>query len=141
MYTDDELNKWWGYDYREDLGENALTPDYFMAFMKELKEKKEEYSFAVKLDGKMIGELVAHNFGYYADVEIGFRFFRDYQGKGYAKESANALVQYLKELGAKTVKSRCYKENLPSRRLIESLGLVQTNQTQTHYFFSKSLSD
>ena len=139
LYTDDDLNKWWGYDYREDLGDNDISPDYFISFMNGLKTKKEEYSFAVKLDGKMIGELVAHNFGFYADVEIGFRFFKEYQGKGYAKESCLALIEYLKELGAKTIKSRCYKENIPSRRLIESLGLKLTHQTDTHYFFSKNL--
>ena len=139
LYTDDELNKWWGYDYREDLGDNDITPDYFISFMTGLKEKKEEYSFAVKLDGKMIGELVAHNFGYYADVEIGFRFFKEFQGKGYAKESCLGLIEYLKGIGAKTIKSRCYKENIPSRRLIESLGLTLTHETDTHYFFCKSV--
>lgn len=139
LYTDDDLNKWWGYDYREDLGDNEISPDYFIAFMNGLKQKQEEYSFAVTLNGKMIGELVAHNFGFYGDVEIGFRFFKEYQGKGYAKESASGLIEYLKTLGAKTIKSRCYKENIPSRRLIESLGLTLTHQTETHYFFSKTL--
>ncbi|MBO5714344.1 MAG: GNAT family N-acetyltransferase [Clostridia bacterium] len=139
LYTDNELNKWWGYDYKEDLGDNQVTPDYFISFMNSLKEKKEEYSLAVKLNGKMIGELVVHNLGYYADVEIGFRFFESFQGKGYAKESASALIEYLKTLGAKTIKSRCYKENLPSKRLIESLGLTLTRETDTHYFFSKQL--
>ena len=132
LYTDDELNKWWGYDYKEDLGDNQVSPDYFISFMNSLKEKKEEYSLAVKLNGKMIGELVVHNFGYFADVEIGFRFFESFQGKGYAKESASALIEYLKTLGAKTIKSRCYKENLPSKRLIESLGLTLTHETDTH---------
>ena len=139
LYTNDTLNKWWGYDYREDLGDNELTPDYFISFMNSLKEKKEEYSFAVTLNDKMIGELVAHNFGHFADVEIGFRFFESCQGKGYAKESATALIEYLKNLGAKTIKSRCFKENIPSRRLIESLGLTLTSETDTHYFFSKQL--
>ncbi len=139
LYTDEDLNIWWGYDYREDLGDNEITSDYFISFMNGLKEKGEEYSFAVKSNGKMIGELVAHNFGYYADVEIGFRFFKDYQNKGYARESATALIEYLKTLGVKTVKSRCYKQNLPSKRLIESLGLILTDQTDTHYFFSKCL--
>ncbi|MBR1983389.1 MAG: GNAT family N-acetyltransferase [Clostridia bacterium] len=137
LYTDDDLNKWWGYDYREDLGDKEITPDYFISFMKSLKEKKEEYSFAVTLNGEMIGELVAHNFGYYADVEIGFRFFKEFQGKGYARKSTTVLIEFLKTLGAKIIKSRCFKENIPSRRLIESLGLTLTHQTDTHYFFAK----
>ena len=138
IYLDDDLNKWWGYDYREDLkGENP-TPDYFFSFQKKLKEIKEEYLFIVRLNGIMIGELVLHNFGDDESVEMGFRFFREYQGKGYAKESALALKDYVKTvLGAKKIKSRCFKENLPSRRLILSLGLSQTSEDNTHYYFEK----
>ncbi len=141
LYVDDQLNKWWGYDYKEDLGDNELSPDYFLEFMNSLKQKKEEYSVAVKKDGKMIGELVMHNFGYYSDVEIGFRFFKEYQGNGYATESADALIEYLKSLGVKTVKSRCYRQNIRSKNLILRLGLKQTAETDTHYFFRKSLQE
>ena len=45
LYTDDKLNKYWGYDYHEDLPENKEpSPDYFYGFMTSLKNKKEEYS-------------------------------------------------------------------------------------------------
>lgn len=136
LYLDDELNKWWGYDYREDLGESAPTPDYFYFFQEKMKKVKEEYSVAVKKDGVMVGELVMHNFNYYGGVEIGFRFFKDCQGKGYAVESASALRDYcLQVLKAKKVKSRCYKENLPSAKLIGRLGLKMVSENQTHYFF------
>ncbi len=136
LYLDEDLNKWWGYDYREDLGDNAPTPEYFFGFQKALKEKKEEYSLAVKEDGKLVGELVLHNFDYCGGVEMGFRFFKECQGKGYAIESASALKKYcFTELGAKKLKSRCYKENLPSAKLIKRLGLNKTNENLTHYFF------
>jgi len=136
LYLDDSLNKWWGYDYREDLGDGEPTPEYFYRFQNSLKEKKEEYSLAVKIDGAMIGELVLHNFDYYGGVEIGFRFFKDYQNKGYAFESASAVKEYcVNVLGAKKIKSRCFKENAPSRRLIERLNLKLTKQDKTHYYF------
>ncbi len=136
LYLDDDLNKWWGYDYREDLGENAPSPDYFFEFQKKMKRIKEEYSLAVKKDGVMIGELVLHNLDYYGGIEMGFRFFKDCQGKGYALESASALKDYcFNVLGAKTVKSRCFKENLPSARLIGRLGLKKLRESDTHYFF------
>ena len=100
------------------------------------KDKKEEFSFAVKLNGKMIGELVLHNFDYYGGLEMGFRFFNEYQGKGYAIESARALKEYVFDIvEAKTLKSRCFKQNLPSARLIERLGLKKCKENQTHYFF------
>ena len=137
LYLDDQLNKWWGYDYREDLGDNQPTPDYFFNFQNALKEKKEEYALAVRKDGELVGELVLHNFDYFGGIEMGFRFFSECQGKGYATESAGALKKFvIEELGATTVKSRCFKQNTPSRRLIERLGLVLTSEDQTHYYFS-----
>ena len=136
LYLDDELNKWWGYDYREDLKDGAPTPDYFYGFQLSLKEKKEEYSLAVKKDGKMIGELVLHNFDADGGVEMGFRFFKEFQGGGYATESASALKQYVFEVvGATKLKSRCYKQNLPSKRLIERLGLNKCREDDTHFYF------
>lgn len=136
LYLDDDLNKWWGYDYREDLNGEKPTPEHFYAFQQTMKRVKEEYALAVKKDGQMIGELVLHNFDYFGGVEMGFRFFKECQGKGYAVESASALRDYcFNTLGAITVKSRCYKENLPSAKLIGRLGLKQYTESDTHYFF------
>ncbi len=136
LYLDDELNKWWGYDYREDLEGEKPTPEHFYAFQQKMKDKGEEYSFAVRENGVMVGELVLHNFGYYGDLEMGFRFFSECQGKGYAIESASALRDYaFNELGAVKLKSRCFKENKPSRKLIERLGLALASEDKTHYYF------
>ena len=137
LYLDDELNKLWGYDYREDLNGEKPTPDYFYRFQQSLKDKKEEYALAVEENGRLVGELVLHNFDYEGGVEMGFRFFRDCQGKGYATESASALKRFaFEKLNATRVKSRCYKENNPSHRLIERLGLKQVREDDTHYYFA-----
>ena len=137
LYTDENLNKWWGYDYQEDLKGQTASPEYFYKFQQSLKEVKEEYALAVKKDDIMIGELVLHNFDYFGGVEIGFRFFKDYQGQGYALESAGAIKEFaFGVLGAKKVKSRCYKENLPSKKLIERLGLKKCDEDGTHYYFA-----
>ena len=140
LYLDDDLNKWWGYDFREDLCGEMPSPDYFFNFQNKLKEKKEEFSFAVKRDGKMVGELVLHNFDFFGGVEMGFRFFKDCQGKGYAIESASTLKEYVSQtLGAKKIKSRCFKENVASAKLIGRLGLKKITEDQTHYFFETEL--
>ena len=136
LYLDSELNKFWGYDYTQDLGDNAPTPDYFYSFMQGLKDSKQEFSFAVRLNGAMIGEVVLHNFGYYANVEMGFRFFSEFQGNGYALESATAVKEFVfNTLGAKKLQCKCYKQNLSSVRLIQKLGLTKCGEDHKYFFF------
>ena len=140
LYTDKDLNKWWGYDYNDDLNGESATPDWFFNFQNALKTKKEEYSLAVRVDGKMVGELVLHNFDFDGGIEMGFRFFSDCQGKGYATESALALKEFVKTVvGAKRLKSRCFKQNIPSKNLITRIGLTKCAEDQTHYYFGQDL--
>ncbi len=140
LYVDDQLNKFWGYDYRQDLLGQTPDEDYFFNFQRRLKEKKEEFSFAVRLNDELIGELVLHNFGFDLSVEMGFRFFRSYQGKGYAFESAQKLKEWVIEnLCPTVIKSRCFKQNLPSKNLIAKLGLKKYKQDQTHYYFCQKV--
>lgn len=136
LYTDDELNKYWGYDYREDC-ENP-TPDYFFEFQQKLKDRKEEYSLAIRLNDKMIGELVMHGFDYFGGVEIGFRLFREFQGKGYAQEGLNALIDYVRgALKPTVIKTRCFKQNEKSHALILRAGFTKSAETEEKYFFTK----
>ena len=84
----------------------------------------------------MIGEVVLHNFGFYGDVEMGFRIFSEHQGKGYALESAKAVKEFVfSTLGAKTLKCKCYKENLSSIRLIQKLGLTKSGEDDKYFYF------
>ena len=137
LYVDTDLNKYWGYDYKEDLGEKEPTADYFYNFQNSLKEKKEEYSFAVYENDNLVGELVLHNFDFVGGIEMGFRFFKESQGKGFAVESASKLKEYVfNVLKAEKLKSRCFKENIPSQKLQARLGLTKTHEDQTHYYFA-----
>lgn len=140
IYLDDDLNKYYGYDYREDLGGNTPNADYFYSFMQGLKDKKEEYSFAVRRNGEMLGELVLYNFGFNGQAETGFRFLPEYQGKGYATEAAAALIEKAKtDFCINKLCCRAFKENLPSIRLIKRLGFKQASETDNMLFFEKNL--
>ncbi|MBR0188837.1 MAG: GNAT family N-acetyltransferase [Clostridia bacterium] len=135
LYTDDKINEFYGYDYRQDLGKNKPDGDYFFKFMLTLKAKKEEYSLAVRLDGKMIGEIVFYNFDYSGSAEIGFRFFTEYQGKGYALESVKAAIDYAFRQGFNKITCRHFKENARSEKLILKLGFSFTREDETHKFY------
>ncbi|MBO6201546.1 MAG: GNAT family N-acetyltransferase [Chryseobacterium sp.] len=57
--------------------------------------------------------------------DIGFSFFPDFEGKGYAYESAVNLMEIVKtEFGVEKLSAMTSDENLSSQKLIERLGLA-----------------
>ncbi|MBQ9485564.1 MAG: GNAT family N-acetyltransferase [Clostridia bacterium] len=137
LYTDDTVNAFYGYDYRQDLNGNTADGDYFLGFFQGLKDKKEEYSLAVRLDGKMIGEIVFYGFGFHDQAEIGFRFFTEYQRKGYGYESVSAAMEYAFNAGFRRITCRHFTANVASERLIAKLGFSFVRETKTHKFYRK----
>lgn len=145
LYTDGELNKYWGYDYHEDLPVNEEpSPDYFYGFMTSLKDKREEYSLAIRLKpyknddrgyNKMIGEGVFHNFKENGEVEIGIRLFKKYQGFGFASESVKAMAEYIKKFNPSVIKAKCFLKNVASKNTLLRSGFKNTGSDNTYLYF------
>ena len=62
--------------------------------------------------------------------EIGYCFHSAYHGKGYAKESHLALIDYMRQLGIKRLTAGTALSNTPSVSLLKSLGfeLIETEK-------------
>ncbi len=57
-------------------------------------------------------------------VDLGYRFFKEYWGMGYATESSLACLAYgFNELGLKEIVGRSAKANLASIRVLEKIGM------------------
>jgi RimJ/RimL family protein N-acetyltransferase len=55
---------------------------------------------------------------------VGWNFNADYQGKGYALESAKALLDYLfKDRGARRIYAYVEEDNIRSQKVCERLGM------------------
>ena len=60
-------------------------------------------------------------------VEIGWRLARDYWGRGYATEGASAALAFgFERLGLEEIVSFTVPANLPSRRVMERLGMTRS---------------
>jgi RimJ/RimL family protein N-acetyltransferase len=60
-------------------------------------------------------------------VEIGWRLARDYWGRGYATEGASAAIAFgFDQLGLDEIVSFTVPANLPSRRVMERLGMTRS---------------
>ncbi len=68
------------------------------------------------------------------EVEVGYRFFKDHWGKGYATEGTKALIQYgFKELGLNRIIAIAYPENKASIRVMQKCdmkdeGIIHNDQ-------------
>lgn len=88
----------------------------------------EHMFFAICLRDTMIGYSAFHireN-----GCEIGYCFHSAYHGKGYAKESHMALIDYMRDLGIKRLTAGTAIHNVPSVALLKFLGfeLVETER-------------
>lgn len=92
----------------------------------------EHMFFAVCLQDRLIG-YAAFNIrenGY----EIGYCFHSAYHGKGYAKESLLALLAHMRGRGIASFSAGTAIKNVPSVRLLESLGFRQVGTEQVSFY-------
>ncbi len=90
-----------------------------------INRRNEDTSIAVCLKGtdRLIGDLF-YNYEEPDTYNIGWNFSIEFEGKGYAKESANALLLYLfAEKKARRVYAYVEDDNYRSQRLCEKLGM------------------
>lgn len=99
----------------------------------------EHMFFAVCLRDKLIGYIVFHirENGY----EIGYCFHSAYHGKGYARESHTALIDYLQSLGITRFTAGTALDNLPSVKLLYSLGFRLIGEEKVSFYQDEEGND
>lgn len=138
LCLDDERNRWWGYDYREDL-RGELTEDYFLEVARQDFEERMAVNFAVRLEGRLIGEAVLYNFDWRGGAELGCRIAPEFAGHGYGTEAFAAAAEWaLYRLGLDRVVAKCYKENAASYRMLSSC-MRRNGEDETFFYFKKTV--
>ena len=136
LCLDDGRNRWWGYDYREDL-KGELTEDYFLETARRDFANKLAVNFAVRLDGQLIGEAVLYRFDYRGQAELGCRILPEYAGNGYGREAFQTAAEWsLYTLGLRRLAAKCYHENGSSARMLESC-MRPCGEDETFRYFEK----
>ena len=136
LCLDDERNRWWGYDYREDL-EGELTEDYFLDVARRDFQRRLAVNFAVRLDGQFIGEAVLYRFDCRGSAELGCRILPEFAGNGYGAEAFRRAAEWsLYQLGLYRLRAKCFRENAASRRMLESC-MRPDGEDETFLYFEK----
>lgn len=127
LYVNKTLNKYWGYDYKKDI--EIPSEDAFYNLQLNDFKQKDNLCLAIRevSGGKMLGEVVLHNFTYDKKVEVGVRLLKKYQGKGFASKAVKLICAYAKSLGLTPV-SKCYLQNEKSYKCLVRAGMVESSR-------------
>ena len=138
LCLDDARNRWWGYDYRQDL-KGELTEDYFLSVARRDFAARRAVNFAVRLDRQLIGEVVLYRFDWRGGAELGCRIDSAYAGHGYGAEAFAAAADWaLFRLSLARVKAKCYKENAASYKML-SACMRPAGEDETFFYFEKTV--
>ena len=137
LCSDAELNKYWGYEDLKHIDGNDKARS-LIRVAKDDFAKKIAINFAIRLNGKLIGEAVLHNFDAKGNAEVGCRIKREYFGNGYGKEAVNAVSEWgLYTALLDTIKAKCYKENEPSYKMLKESMIEAGSDEIYNYFIRK----
>ena len=99
-------------------------------------------TFAVEVDGQVVGDVVCHVDETGGVAEVGYTMAREHWGRGYSWEAAWALVDDLVErIGVGRVFGELDPVNVPSQRVLESLGMVFEAVTLHSFLWRGEWSD
>ena len=144
LNTDVENNRYWGYDYREDVSITGSVDEntFYDSVMYDMAAG-DSINFAVRLaeDDEMIGEAILWNFTSDGTAELGCRILPEYQGKGYGKAAFGAVADFAVNTLNVKVWARCYRENTPSYRMIASNGFTPLWENEDFCYFEKRVGE
>jgi len=136
LVLDGERNRWWGYDDVGGLGGPVEERSFFNVAARDF-ENRLAVNFAVRLDGKLIGEAVLYRFDYRGGAELGCRIDKTYAGNGYGTEAFTAVAEWgLYKAQLTRVVAKCFKENAASYKMLSSCMRKQ-GEDDTFFYFEK----
>ena len=135
LCTDDVRNRYWGYDYREDL--TAPTDLDFCRMAQDDFELRRCLNFAVRHNGTFVGEVVLYRFDNRGGAEIGIRILSDYAGYGYGREAAQTAIHWaLYGLGMLRIRAKCFRQNEASVKMLSAV-MKQTREDDQMLYFER----
>lgn len=136
LVLDQERNRWWGYDDVAGLGGPVEERSFFNVAQRDFA-KHLAVNFAVRLEGKFIGEAVLYNFDCRGGAELGCRIDKAYAGNGYGTEAFIAAAEWgLYKLHLGRVVAKCFKENQASYQML-SACMRKKEEDETFFYFEK----
>nr|WP_326186028.1 GNAT family N-acetyltransferase [uncultured Oscillibacter sp.] len=136
LVLDGERNRWWGYDDVGGLGGPVEERSFFDVANRDF-ENRQAVNFAVRLDGKLIGEAVLYRFDCRGGAELGCRVDGACAGHSYGTEAFAAVADWaLYKVHLTRVVAKCYRENQASYKMLSSC-MRKSGEDETFFYFEK----
>lgn len=136
LVLDGERNRWWGYDDVTGLGGPVEERSFFEVAQQDF-DHRQAVNFAIRLDGKLIGEAVLYRFDCRGGAELGCRIDKAYAGYGYGTEAFTAVANWgLYQVHLGRIVAKCFKENEASYRMLASC-MRKKSEDETFFYFEK----
>ena len=123
------------YMYRLPNTDIEQTKSFLTACQNEWQKDNPEYfEFAVYFQDIYVGAVSAYKDENLPNAELGWIFRKEYTGRGFATEAAEALMDFAcKQWQLKSFCAHCDTANIPSQRVMEKLGLKNTGKQPRLY--------
>ena len=136
LVLDAERNALWGYDDVGGLGGPVEERSFYEVAKRDF-ENRLAVNFAVRLEGKLIGEAVLYNFDGRGGAELGCRIDKAYAGHGYGVEAFAAAADWgLYRISLNRVVAKCFKENTASYKML-SACMRKKGEDEKFFYFEK----
>lgn len=120
LCKDKNVNKYWGYDYSEDVCDPSDR--YFYENARLEFSSGASVSFAVRSDGRFIGEAVIYAFDCKGGAEFAIRLLPVYHGIGLGTEGVMAICAAARRLGLIKLYSKVMTDNIPSVKMLKKVA-------------------
>ena len=119
LCRDEEVNKFWGYDYREDI--SAPADEYFYENASLEFKRGLSISSAIRVDGVFAGEATLYAFDGKGGAEFATRLLPEFWGRGLGTESTRAAMEMARRIGLITLTSRILEANEASISMLSKI--------------------
>ncbi len=109
----------------QDIIQNIIFPQY--------PNKLGRWSAHLKSTNEFIGWCGLKYIAELNEIDLGYRFFEDHWGKGYATETAKASLNYgFNTLGLEEIVGRAAIANVNSIKVLEKVGMLFEKEAEEH---------
>ena len=94
-------------------------------------------NFAIRKDGKFVGEVILYNFDFRGAAEIGVRILPEADWQGIGRYAFSLTADYaIYQLELSEIRGKCLKENVASAKMLSSV-MQKTGEDEIYYYYRK----